>query len=90
MRVIDTPSTIILYHCVDFSNGLLDPWSSGGLLQNISRTVHAVIMSDAAHHLDFRASNVKDPKSVVKARELYKYWFKYWIKNYQKPSLCNK
>ncbi|XP_015371392.1 PREDICTED: lysosomal Pro-X carboxypeptidase-like [Diuraphis noxia] len=67
-----------------FSNGLLDPWSSGGVLQDISKTVIAVVIPESAHHLDLRASNAKDPESVIKARKLYKNWIKKWIFHYQK------
>lgn len=36
-----------------FSNGLLDPCSSGGVLSNISSSVVSVIIPERAHHLDF-------------------------------------
>jgi len=74
-----------------FSNGLLDPWSSGGVLQNISKTVRAVIIPESAHHLDLRASNINDPESVIKARKLYKNWIKKWLSGYRdqvKLSTC--
>ncbi|XP_025411982.1 lysosomal Pro-X carboxypeptidase-like isoform X1 [Sipha flava] len=70
-----------------FSNGLLDPWSSGGVLYNITKTVTAVIIPESAHHLDLRAANVKDPESVVKARKFYKHRIKKWISHYRKYSL---
>ncbi|XP_050520084.1 lysosomal Pro-X carboxypeptidase [Daktulosphaira vitifoliae] len=67
-----------------FSNGLLDPWSSGGVLQNISKTVRAIVIPESAHHLDLRSSNNKDPVSVIKSRRYYKNTIKKWIYNYQK------
>ena len=51
-----------------FSNGLLDPWSSGGVLKPVGGTT-ALIIPEGAHHLDLRASNPKDPVSVVDARK---------------------
>ena len=44
-----------------FSNGLLDPWSSGGVLQNISESLVAVIIPEGAHHLDVRAALPSEP-----------------------------
>ena len=51
-----------------FSNGLLDPWSSGGILRSVSKTVVSLIIPEGAHHLDLRGSNPHDPPSVIKTR----------------------
>lgn len=64
----------------------MDPWSSGGVMHNISKTVQAVIIPESAHHLDLRASNSQDPESVIKARQYYKNWIKKWTTHYQKQS----
>lgn len=67
-----------------FSNGLLDPWSGGGVLTNISKSVLAVLISDAAHHLDLRAHNPSDPYSVIQARRIHKRAVRNWLRSYYK------
>ncbi|XP_030055952.1 lysosomal Pro-X carboxypeptidase [Microcaecilia unicolor] len=63
-----------------FSNGYLDPWSSGGVNYNISDTLVAVTIPEGAHHLDLRYSNAHDPPSVQRARDLEVHYMKQWIK----------
>ena len=53
-----------------FSNGLLDPWSSGGILRSINPSVISYLIPEGAHHLDLRGANAKDPKSVIIARKI--------------------
>ncbi|KAL1138705.1 hypothetical protein AAG570_008767, partial [Ranatra chinensis] len=65
-----------------FSNGLLDPWSSGGVVYSVSRTLTAVIIPEGAHHLDLRFSNPADPRSVRSARKLYVRYIRMWMKEY--------
>lgn len=65
-----------------FSNGLLDPWSAGGVLHNISRSVLAVLIPEGAHHLDLRGANKYDPVSVVRARRFHKQMILTWIRDY--------
>lgn len=67
------------------SNGLLDPWSTGGVLQNVSDSVVAVIIPEGAHHLDLRGANKADPPSVVEARRIEKEHIARWIKWGKKP-----
>ena len=67
-----------------FSNGLLDPWSSGGVLRNISASAIAIIIPESAHHLDLRGSDANDPYSVVLARKYHRFFIKKWIKEYRK------
>jgi len=55
-----------------FSNGDLDPWRYGGVLDDVSGgsdgpvTIH---IASAAHHLDLRGPTTDDPPAVVAARE---------------------
>ena len=65
-RSLEAASNIV------FTNGLLDPWSSGGVLKPVGGTA-ALIIPEGAHHLDLRAANPKDPVSVVDARKKERY-----------------
>ena len=65
-RSLEAASNIV------FSNGLLDPWSSGGVLKPVGGTA-ALIIPEGAHHLDLRAANPDDPVSVVDARKKERY-----------------
>lgn len=62
-----------------FSNGELDPWSGGGVLENLSDSLIAIVIEEAAHHLDLRSSNPADPQSVIDARESEKSYIRQWI-----------
>ena len=61
-----------------FSNGDLDPWSGGGVLQSISDTLVAVVIPDGAHHLDLRAATPEDPPDVTEARILEESYIRKW------------
>eukprot|EP00943_MAST-04B_sp_MAST-4B-sp1_P004771 g4771.t1 len=62
-----------------FSNGLLDPWSSAGVLHNVSDTLLAVIIDLGGHHLDLFFPTENDPESVIKAREIEEQEIRKWI-----------
>jgi lysosomal Pro-X carboxypeptidase len=62
-----------------FSNGILDPWHGGGVLQSASDSVVAVLIENAAHHLDLMFSNPLDPVSVKQAREIELQNIQKWI-----------
>lgn len=67
-----------------FSNGLLDPWTAGGVVRSISDTVVAVTIPEGAHHLDLRAANEADPASVRNARGLHREHITKWIKQHRR------
>lgn len=69
-----------------FSNGGLDPWSSGGVTKNISDSLVAIVIPDGAHHLDLRYNNEFDPESVLKARAMEVDYFKQWIMQAKRTS----
>jgi len=78
------------YSNIVFSNGHLDPWSGGGILYNVSDTVLAYIIEDAAHHLDLRGSNPADPQSVIDARNFEKRYIQLWIDEARINNLAKK
>ena len=66
-----------------WSNGLLDPWSGGGVyppgggidgppVQNISAdgSQIALLLDLGAHHLDLMFADAADPPSATRAREI--------------------
>ncbi|KAJ9670400.1 hypothetical protein PVL29_026749 [Vitis rotundifolia] len=65
-----------------FSNGLLDPWSGGSVLQNISETVVALVTEEGAHHIDLRSSTAEDPDWLVEQRAFEVKLIKGWIEDY--------
>ncbi|KAI5632057.1 serine carboxypeptidase s28 domain-containing protein [Phthorimaea operculella] len=63
-----------------FSNGLLDPWAGGGILNSVSESVVAVVIIDGAHHLDLMPANEKDTAAVRMARNIHKQHIRKWIR----------
>lgn len=76
-KSLETASNIV------FSNGLLDPWSGGGVFRSDNSNIRIVIIPDGAHHIDLRASNENDPGSVRAAREFHMKYINKWIKEHQ-------
>ena len=70
-----------------FSNGLLDPWSTGGVTKSLSDSLVAIIIPEGAHHLDLRGQDPNDPSSVVKARELEKQFIQKWLVTKKKKEM---
>ncbi|XP_024544110.1 lysosomal Pro-X carboxypeptidase [Selaginella moellendorffii] len=65
-----------------FSNGLLDPWSGGSVLESISSTILAFVTKEGAHHLDFRWSRKDDPQWLIEQRESEVREIKRWLSEY--------
>ncbi|KAJ6637924.1 Lysosomal Pro-X carboxypeptidase [Pseudolycoriella hygida] len=65
-----------------FSNGLLDPWSGGGVLRSPNDKIKIMIIPESAHHLDLRSANPADPTSVIEARMYEFNTIKDWIKSH--------
>ena len=63
-----------------FSNGQLDPWRSGGIIANSTKTPSMIaIMHDSAHHAELRASNPADTPSMIEARNIERANIKKWV-----------
>lgn len=67
-----------------FSNGLMDPWSGGGVLNSTNKAIIVVLIPEGAHHVDLRASNDNDNGSVIIARQIHLQNIQMWIKQYRK------
>lgn len=70
------------YSNIVFSNGLLDPWSGGGVLSNVSNEILAIVIPEGAHHLDLRSADPNDPASVKYARQFHIKSIKKWLLNF--------
>lgn len=62
-----------------FSNGLMDPWSGGGVLRNQNDNIVVIIIPDSAHHMDLRASHPNDPHTIIETRDLERKTILNWI-----------
>lgn len=54
----------------------------GGILNTVSNSVKAVIITEGAHHLDLMPSNPADPESVKIARQGHKENISKWINQF--------
>merc|ERR1719198_2429624 len=66
-----------------FSNGELDPWHSGGVMEKLNDETLVLYIGDSAHHLDLRLPHVDDPNSVKMARVYETQAIAKWIDEYQ-------
>ncbi|KAG6789120.1 hypothetical protein POTOM_005210 [Populus tomentosa] len=67
-----------------FSNGLRDPYSSGGVLNNISDSIVAVTTVNGSHCLDIKANRSSDPDWLVMQRKKEVDIIDGWIHQYNK------
>uniref|UniRef100_A0A7N0UJG6 Lysosomal Pro-X carboxypeptidase n=1 Tax=Kalanchoe fedtschenkoi TaxID=63787 RepID=A0A7N0UJG6_KALFE len=67
-----------------FSNGLKDPYSSGGVLEDLSKSLVAITTEKGTHCMDILNSNPTDPKWLVKQREEEVKIIKGWLNKYYK------
>ncbi|KZV14134.1 lysosomal Pro-X carboxypeptidase [Dorcoceras hygrometricum] len=67
-----------------FSNGLRDPFSSGGVLQDLSKSVLAITTSNGSHCLDILPSQNTDPDWLIMQRKKEVHVIQRWIENYHK------
>jgi lysosomal Pro-X carboxypeptidase len=76
----------IFFHCLFFfvfaSNGAIDPWSGGGVLESLSKSLVAVVIPKGAHHLDLRTPDLCDPDYISQARQLEKNYISQWLDEY--------
>eukprot|EP00051_Salpingoeca_urceolata_P029014 m.488688 g.488688 ORF g.488688 m.488688 type:complete len:548 (-) comp26024_c0_seq1:82-1725(-) len=62
-----------------FSNGRLDPWHPGGVLENQTDTVVAVVIPNGAHHIDLMFSDPQDTPDILQARDFERAHIARWI-----------
>ncbi|XP_057830215.2 uncharacterized protein LOC131041216 isoform X2 [Cryptomeria japonica] len=67
-----------------FFNGLRDPWSNGGVLEDINESIMAIIAKKGAHHVDLRFATMDDPKWLVQVRKKEIRIIKRWLMQYYK------
>eukprot|EP00253_Pinus_taeda_P027888 PITA_27888 len=65
-----------------FSNGLWDPWSSGGVKENISESIVALPTQKGTHCLDLHPSSPDDPGWLKEQRSAEIEYIKSWIEQY--------
>ncbi|KAM0835609.1 hypothetical protein ACQ4PT_062829 [Festuca glaucescens] len=67
-----------------FFNGLRDPWSSGGVLKSISKSIIALVEPKGSHHVDLRFSSKEDPDWLKQVRVKETRIIAHWLRQYYK------
>lgn len=65
-----------------FYNGLRDPWSSGGVLEDINESVVAIVAKEGAHQVDLRFATKDDPQWLKDVRRKEISIIKGWLQQY--------
>jgi hypothetical protein len=52
-----------------FSNGQLDPWRPGGILNATAPTIETILIADVGHHIDLMFSDPADTPAIKDARK---------------------
>nr|GMD12574.1 lysosomal Pro-X carboxypeptidase-like [Ipomoea batatas] len=65
-----------------FTNGLRDPWSAGGILEDISDSIIAVVTKNGSHALDMFTAKKTDPEWLMKQRNTSLDIIEGWIYKY--------
>ncbi|KAJ7981089.1 Lysosomal Pro-X carboxypeptidase [Quillaja saponaria] len=73
-----------------FSNGLRDPYSTGGVLENISDSVVSISTINGSHCLDIHFAKPSDPEWLVMQRKAEVEIIRGWISKYQADLLALK
>jgi hypothetical protein len=66
-----------------FSNGNLDPWHAGGVLENTMVNNEVMMIENSAHHFDLREPNPADPITVTEARTKEAKIITGWVEDWQ-------
>jgi len=69
-----------------WSQGEYDPWRGGGVTTDLSRSLKAVVISEAAHHLDLFFSHENDTEHVIAARRMEMDQARAWIDEKRPPA----
>lgn len=67
-----------------FFNGLRDPWSGGGVLEDINDSVVAIVAKEGAHHVDLRFATKDDPQWLKDIRQKEISIINMWLQQYYK------
>ena len=62
-----------------WSQGQFDPWRGGGVVEDLSDSLRAFVISEAAHHLDLFFSHVNDTDAVIAARAFEVHEMRKWV-----------